>query len=185
MKRHLSRALLVLLATFWLIPVSPAQAEGESVVISGVIVDPDKAPLAGVEFTLTAPDGSSQTALSDTTGLWQFSVSQTGGFVVSINPDSLPSGVGLREPDRLTRSVFVFNLNKDPAQVQYLTGEGPKRATFTERALQLTLDGIVLGVTIGLAAVGLSLIFGTTGLTNFAHGELITLGGLGTFFFNS
>jgi branched-chain amino acid transport system permease protein len=31
----------------------------------------------------------------------------------------------------------------------------------------------------------LSLIFGTTGLTNFAHGELITLGGLGTFFFNS
>lgn len=184
-KRHFARVLLVLVASFWLLPALPAHAEGEAVVISGVIVDPANAPIANVEFTLTAPDGSTQTTTSDATGLWQFSVSQTGGFNVAINPDSLPSGVGLREPDRLTRSVFVFNLNNDPAQVQYLTGEGPKRATFTERALQLTLDGIVLGVTIGLAAVGLSLIFGTTGLTNFAHGELITLGGLGTFFFNS
>ena len=30
----------------------------------------------------------------------------------------------------------------------------------------------------------MSLIFGTTGLTNFAHGELLTLGGMVTYFFN-
>ena len=29
-----------------------------------------------------------------------------------------------------------------------------------------------------MAALGLSMIFGTTGLTNFAHGELITFGAL-------
>ncbi|MFM8689207.1 MAG: branched-chain amino acid ABC transporter permease, partial [Acidimicrobiaceae bacterium] len=32
--------------------------------------------------------------------------------------------------------------------------------------------------------VGLSLVFGTTGLTNFAHGEMVTFGGLMAFFFN-
>jgi branched-chain amino acid transport system permease protein len=138
--------LLAVVASLWFLPALPAHAEGESVVISGVIVDLSQAPIANVEFTLTAPDGSTQTTVSDATGLWQFSVNQTGGFIVEINPESLPSGVGLREPDRLTRSVFVFNLNNSPAQVQYLTGEGPKRASFTERALQLTLDGIVLGV---------------------------------------
>jgi branched-chain amino acid transport system permease protein len=37
-------------------------------------------------------------------------------------------------------------------------------------------NGIVLGAVIALAAVGLSLIFGVTGIVNFAHGDLVTLG---------
>ena len=37
---------------------------------------------------------------------------------------------------------------------------------------------------IALGAVGLSMIYGTTGLTNFAHGEIITFGALVTWFFN-
>jgi branched-chain amino acid transport system permease protein len=41
-----------------------------------------------------------------------------------------------------------------------------------------------LGLIIALCSVGLSLVFGTTGLTNFAHGEMITFGGLTAFFFN-
>ena len=35
-----------------------------------------------------------------------------------------------------------------------------------------------MGLLISLASLGLSLIFGTTGLSNFAHGEMVTLGGL-------
>jgi branched-chain amino acid transport system permease protein len=35
-----------------------------------------------------------------------------------------------------------------------------------------------------MAAIGLSLIFGTTGLVNFAHAELVTWGQLTTYFFN-
>ena len=37
-------------------------------------------------------------------------------------------------------------------------------------------DGFHYGLIIALAALGLSLIFGTTGLINFAHGELVTFG---------
>ena len=35
-----------------------------------------------------------------------------------------------------------------------------------------------------MCSVGLSLIFGTTGLTNFAHGEMVTFGGLIAFLLN-
>jgi branched-subunit amino acid ABC-type transport system permease component len=36
----------------------------------------------------------------------------------------------------------------------------------------LLVEGIKFGSIIAITAVGLSLIFGTTGLINFAHGEL-------------
>ena len=36
-----------------------------------------------------------------------------------------------------------------------------------------------------MAALGLSLIFGTTGLTNFAHGELVTFGALVAWYINA
>jgi branched-chain amino acid transport system permease protein len=52
------------------------------------------------------------------------------------------------------------------------------------RISQLTLEGIKLGLYLAMAAIGLSLIFGTTGLVNFAHAELITWGTLMAYFFN-
>ena len=45
-----------------------------------------------------------------------------------------------------------------------------------ERFAQASLNGLKQGLIIALGAVGLSLIFGTTGLINFAHGELVTFG---------
>jgi branched-chain amino acid transport system permease protein len=37
-------------------------------------------------------------------------------------------------------------------------------------------DGLNFGLLLGLAAIGLSLVFGTTALPNFAHGEMVTFG---------
>jgi branched-subunit amino acid ABC-type transport system permease component len=48
-------------------------------------------------------------------------------------------------------------------------------------ALQLAIGGLVFSVVLAMGALGLSMIFGTTGLTNFAHGELITFGALVAF----
>ena len=42
--------------------------------------------------------------------------------------------------------------------------------------LQYLADGLVLGATIGLGAVGLTLTYGILRFANFAHGELVTWG---------
>jgi len=179
------RGLLALIAlTLASIGWFAAPAAAETITIGGNMVDETGAAIADVEFNMTGPNDYNQTTQSDAAGIWSFEISEPGQYFVSINPDTLPSGVGLTEPDKITRSVVVFSLNNVPPPIKYLTGPGPKRASTLDRALQLTIDGLILGITIGLAAVGLSLIFGTTGLTNFAHGELLTLGGLTTYFFN-
>ena len=64
-------------------------------------------------------------------------------------------------------------------------GPGVEKATRLERSAQLTVDGLILGLIIALAALGLNLIFGTTGLTNFAHGEILTFAGLLTYYFSA
>lgn len=51
-------------------------------------------------------------------------------------------------------------------------------------ALALTYDGLHFGLYLALAALGLSLVFGTMGLVNFSHGELVTFGAAMTLLFN-
>lgn len=46
------------------------------------------------------------------------------------------------------------------------------------RVVQLLVSGLVFGILLALASVGANLIYGTTGLSNFAHGDLVTLGGV-------
>ncbi|MFF5988178.1 branched-chain amino acid ABC transporter permease [Prauserella flavalba] len=60
----------------------------------------------------------------------------------------------------------------------------PQGPGFLDRALQALVDGIQFGAIIAITAVGLSLIFGTTHLINFAHGELVTIGAVVAFFLN-
>ncbi|PFG38168.1 amino acid/amide ABC transporter membrane protein 1 (HAAT family) [Georgenia soli] len=51
------------------------------------------------------------------------------------------------------------------------------------RFVQLVASGLIFGLLLALASVGLSLLYGTTGLSNFAHGEQVTLGALLAYFF--
>ena len=46
------------------------------------------------------------------------------------------------------------------------------------RSSSPAFNGLRLGLLLALASVGLSLIYGTTGLSNFAHAEQVTLGGM-------
>ena len=69
--------------------------------------------------------------------------------------------------------------------VTYFTGESQNVSqSGFERIAQRFSDGIRLGLILAMCSVGLSLIFGTTGLTNFAHGEMVTFGGIMAFVFN-
>lgn len=154
--------------------VTSAWAEGEAV--QGVLRYQGE-PVEGVNINVsTTGDEPIGTAISDQDGEWSLEVPGAGEYVVSIDEGSLPQGVGLRFPDRKTLTVQVFE--GQPRAVLFALGTPVEKPSIFSRAPQLAFEGINFGLIIAMAALGLSLIFGTTGLTNFAHGELVTLGAL-------
>lgn len=163
---------------------SASAAQADEAVLYGVVVDKDGLPLSGVRISAESADGFSSAVVTDAEGVWRIVTKATGAYAISIDEGSLPEGQGLTNPERATVKVSVFMLGIDLA-IQFPIGEGVKKATRLERAPQLALDGLILGLIIALAALGLNLIFGTTGLTNFAHGEILTMGGIVTYYLSS
>ncbi len=159
----------------------PASADGET--IFGFLRNGDK-PVAGVEVTAKGSGGFTGSAVSDDKGRWDIPVPKDGPYTVSIDDKSLPEGVFLRDESAKSLKVDVaFGQNKP---VLFPLGASTRKvASKWDEAAQLTAEGFRFGLIIALAAVGLSLIFGTTGLTNFAHGELVTIGGVLTYWLNS
>lgn len=142
-------------------------------------------PVEGVDITVEDDQGNVVgTDTSDADGRFDIPLGDTFDvvtkvFVVKIDEDSLPDGSELRNPDQLELEVST-NLEADISitfpigEVQGATGKGTQ-------ALQLLVGGIVFSLLLAMSSLGLSMIFGTTGLTNFAHGELITFGALVAF----
>lgn len=57
--------------------------------------------------------------------------------------------------------------------------------SFGAKFLQLTVSGILFGLVIAISAIGLSLIFGTTKMINFAHGDMVTFGAMVALLFST
>ena len=70
----------------------------------------------------------------------------------------------------------LFTLN-DTTSSTGEPGEKPVQAE-TNVFLGRLIAGLILGILLAMAAIGLSLIYGTTALNNFAHGEMVTMGAL-------
>lgn len=66
----------------------------------------------------------------------------------------------------------------DPAAATDSSGLG-----FFERLGPKVATGLTFGLLLALASIGISLIYGTTRLNNFAHGELVTFGAFVAYFF--
>ena len=162
----------------------PAAAEGES--IFGFLKNAkgkELQPVPGVKVTVKGP-GVTESATSDEQGRWTVEVGKPGTFTVTLDQDTLPNGVTLRNPDADSLKVPVAEGQDKP--VLFALGKSTRQVQSKwEQAAQLTAEGLRFGLILALAAVGLSLIFGTTGLTNFAHGELVTLGALLTWWIST
>jgi len=177
-------ALLFIIAiTFPLFLASPAQAETPTK-LYGVVTDSEGSAISGVGISVVGPDGFSAEVSTNAEGIWEVPILSKGSFSATINVDDLPEGQALTDPTKGTVKANVFMLGVD-LRLLFPVGPGVEQASLLERSAQLTLDGILLGLVIGLAALGLSLIFGTTGLTNFAHGEILTLAGLLTYYLSA
>lgn len=164
---------------------APAALAAGEVAIVGTITTPDGAPAAGVVVTAKA-DAFSQSATTGADGKFTIAVPKGGTYDVTLDASTLPAGVTLANPDEATRSILVLNGQKrvlfklstggDSGDSSAGSGSDSSGGGLVGQVSQLIVDGILFGILIALGAVGLNLIFGTTGLTNFSHGELLTLG---------
>ena len=178
------KILLASLLTSAIALVLAPSASAESATLQGIILDSDKAPLAGIELTIRDESATLGNVVTDGEGKWSFVVEKTGNFYVKINLATLPEGQALTEGIPEERRVNVLQL-RGTLNVLFPLGEGAVKSSTFDQTMQLLADGAILGLIIALAALGLNLVYGTTGLTNFAHGELLTLGGLFTYFFSA
>ncbi len=149
----------------------------------GTLQDADDNPVVGAAITVTQDGSEIGTAETGDDGSWLIEVPAAGEYVVELDTGTLPEGVELRNPDL---NPFTIELREGQVRtVIFATGERVSKPSFGSRFLQQTFNGLRFGLIIAMTAIGLSLIFGTTGLVNFAHGELVTVGAVIAWFFNS
>jgi neutral amino acid transport system permease protein len=162
-------------------PTTTAPIQG----LTGTLLDAGE-PVEGVEIVVEAPDGEEVgRAVSDANGVWTVPIAQPGRYRVTLDVDTLPDGVELRDPDRNPLSIDVFAGRSTTAL--FALGEDVRAAgpSTAERLAQSTLNGVKFGLIVAMAAIGLSLIFGTTRLINFSHGEIVTFGAVVAWFLNA
>ena len=145
-----------------------------------------KQPVAGVTITVTTPAGAMiGTGVTDDAGLISFPIPARDNYVVTLDTTTLPNGFTMIDAAKSISTVNKDDFTTTVKRATFFTGSSnTSTQTLLNRMIQRGADGLRLGLVIAMCAVGLSLIFGTTGLTNFAHGEMVTFGGLMAFLLN-
>lgn len=135
-------------------------------------------PVQGVGISLSG-EGYSAATVTDERGRYFIGVPVRGVYEVTIDESTLPSAeVGVE--GGATQSVEFGR--SDRVVKNFFIGEAVRDETsMIDQIISRVVYGINFGLMLGLAAVGLSLVFGTTGLSNFAHGEMVTFGAVSTF----
>jgi neutral amino acid transport system permease protein len=187
--RHHMILLLLVVAAFLTSSAAAVAQTGEAV--GGTLRGPDGEPVAGVTIRVERDGQEVATVTSGPDGRWLAPVPAPGDYDVTLDTGTLPDALALREPEAATlpgvtirpgqqRTVLFPIVSAADAAPGAAAGPGPAAVL-----AQLTLAGVKFGAIIAITAIGLSLIFGTTNLINFAHGELVTIGAMAAFFLNA
>ncbi|MPZ60644.1 MAG: branched-chain amino acid ABC transporter permease [Propionibacteriales bacterium] len=167
--------------------VRAAALEPSGPLIKGTLVDEtdpqNPEPVEGVVITVEDEEGNEVgTETSNAEGFFEIEVPGSGTYTVIIDTDTLPEGRFLRNEDQVQSTATVMGFDKT---VQFPIGPDTRQvAGLTEKILERAVTGVLFGLLLALAALGLSMIFGTTGLTNFAHGELVAFGAIVAYLLN-
>ncbi len=144
-----------------------------------------KEPVPGVKVeVLDAAGGVVGDGVTDAKGVAEIPVPTKADYTVKVDESTLPEGLALEDGNE--RSIKGDAFLTASVTVNFFTGSaGRATVGWWSQLAQRIADGARFGLILAMCAVGLSLIFGTTGLTNFAHGEMVTFGAMMAYIINT
>ena len=178
------RALRLLLVTFAFFALFSETAHADEEILQVRVQNTattggKKEPVAGVDIVVTDAAGATVgEGLTDEKGVAKIAVPSDGSFTVTIDEATLPEGLGLPESGASRTVNVTAGLG---GNANFNLGAATAKADSKLSLLPKTLfNGLRFGLVIAIMSVGLSLIYATTGLSNFAHGETVTIGAVMT-----
>jgi neutral amino acid transport system permease protein len=144
----------------------------------------DGDPVEGVQIVVTEDGTEVGSAISDDEGGWRVDLPGPGTYQVDLIEETLPDGVEVREDAEVSRTMTVHG-GRSPVVIFPLGERTGVAAQLTARLAQSLFNGIKFGLIVALASIGLSLVYGTTRLVNFAHGDLLALGAFAALWLNA
>ena len=185
--------ILIALSAFLLQPPASASAEttddGQEVTdfyFAGVITFDDD-PVEGVVMTIEGQGFTGETE-TDAEGKWRLYVPEKEKYTLTVDESTLPDGVIVdasllppgTQPIAGTTASFEVEFGLTGTKIMNLfLGEGERiTVSFIDQLLSRLVGGLNFGLLLALASMGAALIYGTTRLSNFAHAEMVTWGGL-------
>jgi branched-chain amino acid transport system permease protein len=135
-------------------------------------------PVEGATVRVTGDNGFEAEDTTDAKGTWRIPVpSKEGVWTVELVESSLPEGVEAPEGFSFTTEA-EFGATSTVTRNFTLGAAERDTIGFWEQFLSRAVNGLNFGLMLALAAIGATLVYGTTGLANFAHGEMVTFGAL-------
>ena len=164
-----------------------------------VRVAADKSNVAGVVVKVTGPQAFSKSFTTGadgkiaadvpTPGKYTFTLDTTSLADATLGPAINPLVITIATGDQGDPAYFLLkpggaSANPSGGGTSGSGSSGGHKVNYFDLVSNLTANGIIFGLLIALAAIGVSLIYGTTGLSNFAHGEMVTFGALTGYVFS-
>lgn len=164
-----------------------------------VRVASDKSNVPNVKVNVTGPKGFSQSYVTGPDGKAEVDVPVRGDYVFTLDVSTLPDKtlgpainplkITIAQGDQGDPAYFLLKSGSASNNPGGSSGGSPgsggsHKTDYFSLVSNLTVNGIIFGLLIALASIGVSLIYGTTGLSNFAHGEMVTFGALSGYVFS-
>ncbi|MDQ0726271.1 neutral amino acid transport system permease protein [Microbacterium sp. W4I20] len=192
--------ILMALTALVILPPSSASAEttddGQEVTdfyFAGVVTFQDE-PVEGVVMTIDGNGFEAETE-TDAEGKWRLYVPEKEKYTLTVDESTLPEGVIVdasqlpegTQPLAGTTASFELEFGLTGTKiVNFFLGAGERiTVSFIDQLLSRMVGGLNFGLLLGLASMGAALIYGTTRLSNFAHGEMVTWGAVVTLLFTT
>lgn len=177
---------MILAITFGGLFTTPANADTVGDEFSDKIVGNVKNEGEALEGVRIVVSGNGYTAetVTDAEGKWQIGVPEKASYTVTLDQATLPEGIAVLEEQGAEQTVEIGPSGS--VTKNFFIGVGERiTVSFTDQLIARLIYGLNFGLMLGLASVGLSLVFGTTGLSNFAHAEMVTFGAIAALFMGS